>query len=214
PGAMPLRSNLTAPITGIIGRAPELKELRGTLEPSRLVTVTGTGGAGKTRLALEAAREWFANTDDDVWFVELAEVHESDALIPAIAAALQLSEEANRASIARITQFLGRSPAVLVLDNCEHLIGRAATLVRDLLGTCPSLRILTTSREPFTLTGEVVFALGALRLDDAVTLFAQRALAVDPQWDSGGTFSPEDTEVVEQLCLELDGLPLAIELAA
>jgi predicted ATPase/DNA-binding SARP family transcriptional activator len=214
PGESRRRSNLTAPITRIIGRDAELKQLRSTLEASRLVTVTGTGGAGKTRLALEVARDWFANSDDDAWFVELAGVHDAEDLIPAIASALRLSEEMNRASIARITQFLGRSPALLVLDNCEHLIEEIATLALDLLGACPSLRILATSREPLALTGEVVFPLGALRLGDAVALFAERARAVDPQWVAGGAPSPDDTDVLEQLCRELDGLPLAIELAA
>src|SRR5262249_16402475 len=95
-----------------------------------------------------------------------------------------------------------------------HLVESVATLARDLLGACPSLRILTTSREPLGLTGEAVFPLGALQLEDAVALFAERARAVDPSLGTHGRFSAEDTEVVEQLCRDLDGLPLAIELAA
>jgi predicted ATPase/DNA-binding SARP family transcriptional activator len=213
-GAGRRRSNVAAPITGIIGRDAEIKELRRMLEQRRLVTITGTGGAGKTHLALEVARDWFATTEEDVWLVELAGVRDSDGVLPAIASVLQLSEASDRASIARITQFLARSPALLVVDNCEHLVESAATLARDLLGACPSLRILATSREPLALNGEAVFPLAALRLDDAVALFAERARAVNPNLGPDGRFTPDDTKIVEQLCRDLDRLPLAIELAA
>jgi len=208
------RSNLAMPITRLIGRVAEVTGLRRTLAQDRLVTVTGTGGAGKTRLALEVARDWLASTDENVWLVELAGVRDADAVVPAVAAALQLAEASDRASTARIKQFLGRTPTLLVLDNCEHLIETAATLARDLLGACPSLRLLTTSREPLALTGEVVFPLAPLQLAEAVSLFAERARAVGSQLFADDGLSLEEAKVVEQLCRELDGLPLAIELAA
>src|SRR5262249_6709446 len=147
------------------------------------------------------------------WFVELAGVRDENDVIPAIAATLQVPEGADRASIARITQSLGRTAALLVLDNCEHLIDEAAARARDLLGACPTLRILTTSREPLSVTGEIVRPIPELRLEDAVALFVERARAVAPQL-YGDLDVVHDQDEIQQLCRDLDALPLAIELAA
>jgi predicted ATPase/DNA-binding SARP family transcriptional activator len=208
------RTNLPAALTAIVGRAGEVEGLQRVLEDARLTTIVGPGGAGKTRLALEVAREWFARGSDETWLVELAGVRDPDAVAPTIGAALELSEAADPASITRITQFLGRAPALLVLDNCEHLIDRVATIARELLAACPTLRILATSREPLGITGEVVRPIPALGTADAVSLFVERARAVAPRMYDGDSPSAADRDAIEQVCQALDCLPLAIELAA
>ncbi|VVJ18683.1 Transcriptional regulator [Amycolatopsis camponoti] len=190
------------PLTGFVGRT-ELDDLRGALADARLVTLTGPGGAGKTRLAIEAAA-------GEACFVELATTTD----VPrAVLAALGLREQGVLApGVAgepadRLAAALADRSLLLVLDNCEHVVAEAARLVRRLLGACAGLRVLATSREPLGLTGEKVVPVGALPAGAAARLFTDRAAAVAPG-------SVPDPGAVARICAALDGLPLAIELAA
>ncbi len=190
------------PLTGFVGRT-ELEHLKAALADARLVTLTGPGGAGKTRLAIEAAV-------GEACFVELATTTD----VPrAVLAALGLREQGVLAPgvaeepAGRLAAALADRPLLLVLDNCEHVVAEAARLVRRLLGACPGLRVLATSREPLGLTGETLVPVGALPADAAAKLFTERAAAVAPG-------SVPDAGAVSRICAALDGLPLAIELAA
>ncbi|OXM60121.1 ATP-binding protein [Amycolatopsis vastitatis] len=193
------------PLTGFVGRA-ELDRLTAVLRDARLVTLTGPGGAGKTRLAVEAA----ARAAGEVCFVELATTTD----VPrAVLAALGLREQgvltpgAAADPADRLAAGLADRPLLLVLDNCEHVVAEAARLVRRLLGECAGLRVLATSREALGLTGETLVPVGALPADAAARLFTDRAAAVAPG-------DAPDPGAVTRICTALDGLPLAIELAA
>lgn len=193
------------PLTGFVGRA-ELDRLTAALSAARLVTLTGPGGAGKTRLAVEAA----ARAAGEVCFVELATTTD----VPrAVLAALGLREQGvlTPGAVAdpadRLAAGLADRPLLLVLDNCEHVVAEAARLVRRLLGECAGLRVLATSREALGLTGETLVPVGALPAEAAARLFTDRAAAVVPG-------EAPDPGAVTRICAALDGLPLAIELAA
>jgi len=206
-------TNVPTPLAPLVGRRDELDELTTLVGRSRLVTIVGPGGAGKTRVALELARSFHHDHEIDVWVVELGGVSDPARVGPAVATALQLSEAVDRStSLARIVRFLHDRHTLLVLDNCEHLVDHVAPVARDLLEACPSLRILATSREPLSITGEVVRPMPPLPIADAITLFRERANAV------ARSVSPprgiDDAHAIEELCRQLDGLPLAIELAA
>ncbi|WP_053734758.1 BTAD domain-containing putative transcriptional regulator [Nocardia sp. NRRL S-836] len=185
---------LPAQLTSFVGRQAELDRIAG-LGAARLITLTGPGGAGKTRLALRAA-------DEDAVFVDLAPVREVAA---ATLQALGLKETVLPPE-ERLTLALKDRAAQLVLDNCEHVVVQAAALAQHLLSTCPRLRIIATSREALGITGETLCPVPPLDPEQSVTLFVQRARAVNP------AFTPD--EHTESICRELDGLPLAIELAA
>ncbi|ANZ38037.1 hypothetical protein BBK82_20215 [Lentzea guizhouensis] len=188
------RRELPAQLTSFVGRQAELARIA-SLGDARLITLTGPGGAGKTRLAVQAA-------DDDAVFVDLAPAHDVAA---AALQALGLKETVLPAE-ERLTLALKDRATQLVLDNCEHVVVQAATLVQHLLSTCPRLRILATSREALGITGETLCPVPPLDTEQSVTLFVQRARAVNP------VFTQD--EHTESICRELDGLPLAIELAA
>ncbi|MFD5243900.1 ATP-binding protein [Amycolatopsis sp. NPDC058340] len=196
---------IPVPLTGFVGRG-ELDRLVDALGKTRLVTLTGPGGAGKTRLAVEAT----SRQDGEVCFVELATATE---VAPAVLAALGLREQGVLAPGAvsdpagrLVAGLAGRSP-LIVLDNCEHVVAEAARLVRRLLSECPGPRVLVTSREALGLTGETLVPVGPLPADAAARLFTERAAAVAPD-------QTPDPAAVARICAELDGLPLAIELAA
>jgi predicted ATPase/DNA-binding SARP family transcriptional activator len=209
------RARLPTPLTSLIGREQEVRDLVWALDQARLVTIVGPGGSGKTRLAIEVARVWHAHASAAVWFVELAGVANSEGIVPAVAAALEVSVGADdSASIARIAQLLERRPALLVLDNCEHLVEGAATIAHEFLETCPTLRILSTSRESLAVMGEIVRAIPPLSLADGISLFVERAGAISPRVAVEAEHSSDESRLLEQLCTELDGLPLAVELAA
>ncbi|MFE4540882.1 BTAD domain-containing putative transcriptional regulator [Streptomyces scopuliridis] len=203
--------NLRPRLTSFVGRESELHAIRADLRRSRLVTLTGPGGSGKTRLAEESAPR-------NAWLVELAPLDHPSAVPGAVLSALGLRETqlaardgrpAQNDPTARLVEHLARSGTLLVLDNCEHVIGAAAALAETLLTHCPGLRILATSREPLGVPGESVRPVEPLPPDPAHRLFAERARAVRPGFDAAG-----DAEAVAEICRRLDGLPLAIELAA
>ena len=218
-----LPNNLPASLNPFIGRASELKDVRLLLLESRLVTLTGSGGAGKTRLALQAAAEELDGSGEGVWFVELAPVSDPDHLASAVIEALQMRQEPDRNPTDSLVHSLREQRVLLVLDNCEHIIDAVAK-VTDLIGrNCPRVSILATSREPLGVDAELVYrvrslslpegdveAVGDLDGSDAVQLFVARARARDTTFVVDDAMAP----VVATVCRRLDGLPLAIELAA
>jgi predicted ATPase/DNA-binding CsgD family transcriptional regulator len=210
-----------AVLTSFVGRAGAVEEIAGLLAEHRLVTVTGPGGAGKTRLADAVAEQVAGRFADGVWLAELAAVQDPAQVAPAVAAALGVGGLPAMAAADTLTRALARRQLLLVLDNCEHVIRAAAELCGRLLLGADDVRILATSREPLRIAGEVRYRLGPLTLPDsddraaageseAVALFADRAWLVDPRF----ALDEQTTPVVARLVARLDGMPLAIELAA
>jgi hypothetical protein len=207
--------------TSFIGRAGPARELAALVERHPLVTVTGPGGSGKTRLACEVARRVAGRFADGVWLVELAPVRDPGQVPGVAAAALGVREQAGVPVAGTLARVLARQQLLVVLDNCEHVLGAAAGLCAELSGACDDVRVLATSREPLRVAGEARYRLGPLavpELDDlagaataeAVVLFADRARAADAHFVLDGRTGPG----VARLVARLDGMPLAIELAA
>ncbi|HVF18984.1 MAG TPA: adenylate/guanylate cyclase domain-containing protein [Mycobacteriales bacterium] len=200
------RNNLPAQVSGFIGRSREVAEVAALLGKSRLVTVTGAGGAGKSRVALRVAAEQGSRFDDGVWFVDLAPVSNAAAVAQQIAGALGLSDLA----AADLGEAIGQRSLLLLVDNCEHLIAAVGEVVDDLLRRCPGVSVLATSRESLTVQGEVAWRLPSLAHADAVDLFCTRARAVNSRF----ALTDTNREAVADLCARLDFIPLALELAA
>jgi len=206
-------------LTGFIGRDSSIRQVAGLLEEYRLVTVTGPGGAGKTRLAGQVARRVASRFADGAWLVELALVQDPVQVLSAVIAALGIREQSGLQTEQVLAQVLARQQVLLVIDNCEHVIGAVARLCAELLATCDDLRVLATSREPLAVTGEARYRLAPLSLpgedgdaggSEAVALFADRARRADARF----TLDRESRQAIGRLVTRLDGLPLAIELAA
>ncbi|MGW0802470.1 BTAD domain-containing putative transcriptional regulator [Nonomuraea sp. NPDC002799] len=224
------RSRLPARLAGFVGRESELSQVAKLMAGSRLVTIVGPGGAGKTRLSLEVATQDPAHLRGRVWFVPLAGLSARDQIADAVLGALNSTDgrlyEGGQAAATtpfdRVAELLDVGDAVLLLDNCEHLIDAAAELAEQLLLRLPQLRILATSREPLAITGEALCHLGPLDLPAespelheaaaaaAVRLFVDRAAGVRP----GFVLEESTVDAVVEICLRLDGMPLALELAA
>ncbi len=206
--------NLPSETTRLIGRDKETAEIARLLAQTRLVTLTGVGGVGKTRLALRVARAVAASFPDGVWLVELAPLADPTAIGHAIAGALGISQQPGATIEQSIVGSLAGRRLLLCLDNCEHLIDPTAMLARDILVGCPQVTVLATSREPMAIAGEQSWPVPPLATGDgagspAVELFIERARAVMPDFDPG-----DETAAVRGICRQLDGIPLAIELAA
>ncbi len=216
--------NLPAEATSFIGRRRELAELRKKLTTARLVSLVGPGGVGKTRLAIRIGTDLRRGFRDGTWLVELAEVRDPALIGNATLAALDLRDQAATEPRALLLSYMRDKELLLVVDNCEHLLEAAALLVTDILGAAPGVRVIATSREPLSIAGEHVLpipplelpraqgdeSLDQLRQNESVELFTERASAA-----SGGfELTAHNRGAVVDLCRRLDGLPLAIELAA
>ena len=216
--------NLPAELTSFVGRRQQLGEIRKKLTAARLVSLVGPGGAGKSRLALRIAADLARGFADGAWLVELAEVRDGALVANAVVAALDLRDQAGTRPAQILASYLQEKRLLLVVDNCEHLLGESAQLVAEILRAAPNVRVITTSREPLQVPGEQVVAvpplelpagngtesLAQLRQNEAVMLFTERAAA------ASGAFAltTENQAAIVGLCRRLDGLPLAIELAA
>jgi predicted ATPase len=203
-------TNLRAQLTSFVGRQNEVVEVQRLLSVARLLTLTGSGGVGKTRLAVQVAAELLPTFNDGVWIVPLASVRVAEGVNDAIAMALGVQPAGEHATVEELMQWMCEKHAMLVLDTCEHLIDATATVAVRMVQACPKLMLLSTSREALNVPGEVTWQVPPMRVEEAMQLFMERARTVRPDFELG---KGEDALLV-QLCQQLDGLPLAIELAA
>jgi predicted ATPase/class 3 adenylate cyclase len=204
--------NLPVQLTSFVGRGAQMTEVEKLLVDNRLVTLTGAGGAGKTRLAVEVAARIAPEFRDGVWYVDLAPVTHPAVVPVTVAHALGLPDQPGRTTMDTLLRFVRDRQMLMVLDNCEHLLDASAALVSALAEACPGLTLLATSREPIGVAGEVSWRVPSLSVsDEAVELFTDRARRAEPDFavaDAGAASS------VVEICRRLDGVPLAIELAA
>jgi len=217
-------SNLPAELTSFVGRREELREAKRLLTTTRLLTLTGSGGAGKTRLALRAAAEMARGFPDGAWMVSLASIQDPMLVPQAVFTALGVHDLSAGVSLSSLAGYLDGKRLLLVLDNCEHLLDSCAVLTTTLIASCPELHVLATSRQALSVAGEVRMAVPPMSLPepgrgisieqalsaDAVGLLSERAAAVVP----GFSVDAGSAEAVVELCRRLDGIPLALELAA
>ncbi len=218
----PPRATLPARLASFVGREEEMAEVAAALATSRLVTLTGAGGAGKTSLAIEVGRTCQAEYPDGVWLVELAPVMDPTLVADTLVTALHLEQvvgfgagaSPDADSLATIVEYLRARRTLLILDNCEHVIEAAAAVAETILLACPSVEVLATSRDRLGIPGELLWRVPSLGVSngssDAIKLFVERAQAVSP------SFSPGLAEIdrIGDICGKVDGMPLAIELAA
>ena len=223
----PLRSldafpgNLPVQLTSFVGRDDDVAGVAKALDESRLVTLTGVGGVGKTRLAIQVAAELLPRFTDGVWLCELAATNDPDLLAQVMVAALGVQPRAGRSLAESVCDYLSGKQALIVLDNCEHLLDAAAELAEAMLRAAPGVRVLATSREGLAVAGEQVWPVRSLRVAsevsleaiavcEAVRLFGARAGAVQPSF----ALDESNATAVVEICRRLDGIPLAVELAA
>jgi predicted ATPase/class 3 adenylate cyclase/DNA-binding CsgD family transcriptional regulator len=205
------KQHLPAQLTSFVGRATEIETVRQIVTDNRLVTLTGAGGVGKTRLAVRVADHLDAEFGGGVWYVDLSPITDPDAVPVTVTRALGLPDQAGRSTMDTLTRVVDGKEMLIVLDNCEHLIDACASLTVALLGACPAVTILATSREPIRVAGEVAWAVPSLPLaDEAIALFTDRARHVRPDF----VVKEDNSATVSEICQRLDGIPLAIELAA
>jgi predicted ATPase/class 3 adenylate cyclase/DNA-binding CsgD family transcriptional regulator len=203
--------NLPVQLTSFVGRKAEIEEVRRLLADSRLVTLTGAGGAGKTRLAVEIAVRIAPEFGDGVWYVDLAPVTHPEVVPVTVARALDLPDQPGRSTLDTLLRFVRDRHLLVVTDNCEHVLDATAELVMALLGGAPGLTVLATSREPIGVAGEATWRVPSLSVADAaIELFADRARLAQ----TGFTIGSDNAATVAEICGRLDGMPLAIELAA
>lgn len=219
-----LPNNLPRQLSTFIGREAEIEAAEARLAGATLLTLTGAGGVGKTRLALEVAAHVASSYPDGVWLVELASVIDGELVDDAVAAALRVKQRPGTGIIDALVEAIGEQRVLLVLDNCEHLVEPVVTMVDELMRRCPALQVLATSREALGIAGESLLPVPSMSLPeptaavdvaaladfDAVRLFVDRARAVQPSF----ALTPANADAVAQICRRLDGIPLAVELAA
>lgn len=225
-GVVKRRTNLPAQMTSFIGREGEIADLAARVNTTRLLTLTGAGGCGKTRLALEVASRAQNDFDAGAWLVELASITDESLVPRAVGSIFGLTDQPGTSPLEVLTNYLASKRLLLIVDNCEHVIGACAALIHHLLRNCPHLHMLATSREALHVAGEVNWRVPSLTTPDsahphrppfeqalnfeAVRLFAERARAIQPGFD----LSPRNVDAVIGICHQLGGMPLAIELAA
>ncbi len=203
--------NLPIELTNFIGRQSEIKSVREVLTANRLVTLTGAGGAGKTRLAVHVAADLAGEFGDGVCYVDLAPITHPDVVPVTAARALGLPDQPGRSTVDTLLRHLRDREMLLLLDNCEHLLEPSAALVVAMLGGAPRMSVLATSREPLGVTGEAMWQVPSLSLaGDAIELFADRARLAKTDF----CVTDDNAAAVAEICRRLDGMPLAIELAA
>lgn len=203
--------HLPVQLTSFIGRDVQIGEVRGLVAGNRFVTLTGAGGAGKTRLAVQVAASVAADFRGGVWYVDLAPIADPELVPVAAARALGLPDQPGRSTMTTLAQSIADRSMLVVLDNCEHLLDATAALTIELLGACSNLTFLTTSREPIGVDGEVTWRVPSLALaDEAIELFTDRARRASPAF----RITEDNAAAVAEICRRLDGMPLAIELAA
>lgn len=217
-----IANNLPAQLTSFVGREAEIAEARRLLGATRLLTFTGSGGTGKTRLSLQVAAEALADFADGVWLIELAPLADPDRVAAAVAAVFDLRDQPGRSMLEQVQDYLRARQVLLVLDNCEHLITASARIADALVRACPKVKVIASSREALGLAGERIFHVPSLGLpearatldviaqSEAVQLFVERAMAAQPRF----SLSAQNASAVGEICRRLDGIPLAIELAA
>jgi predicted ATPase/class 3 adenylate cyclase/DNA-binding CsgD family transcriptional regulator len=204
-------TRLPAQLTSFVGRDSELAQVQQLLADNRLVTLTGAGGAGKTRLAVQVAAAMAGEFGDGVWYVDLAPITDPELVPIAMARALGLPDQPGRSTMDTLTRFIADRQMLVVLDNCEHLLDASAALINAVLGACPQLTLLATSRESIGVPGEATWRVPSLSLaDEAIDLFTDRARHARPDF----TLTDDNAATVTEICARLDGMPLAIELAA
>jgi predicted ATPase/class 3 adenylate cyclase len=216
--------NLPTQLTSFIGREKEIAELKKLIAENRLITLTGSGGAGKTRLALRVAADLLSAFASGIWFVELAPLADPALVTQTLLSVFKLREDAHRASLEILQDYLRSKTALLILDNCEHLIEACAQVSESLLRACPKVKILASSREALGVPGEIAYRVPSLKTPavadllhlenpleiDSLRLFVERGTTTKPDF----RLTKENTSFVAQICSRLDGIPLAIELAA
>ncbi|MFI5281962.1 MAG: ATP-binding protein [Candidatus Dormibacterales bacterium] len=203
-------NNLPLHLTSFVGRKHELAEVRSCLENNRLVTVTGAGGTGKSRIAQQVAADLLDQYPDGVWWVDLSLLNDPGLVPEAVAATLGVREQPGRPIVATLTAELSTKTALILLDNCEHLVATCADLAASVLRSAASLRLLVTSREALGVAGERVVPVLELPDVDALQLFSERAQLSNPRFQ----LTDQNRAVTTRVCRKLDGIPLAIELAA
>jgi predicted ATPase/class 3 adenylate cyclase/DNA-binding CsgD family transcriptional regulator len=203
--------HLPVQFTSFVGREAEMNDVREVLADNRLVTLTGAGGVGKTRLAVQVAAQIADEFGGGVWYVDLAPITDPELVPVAVIRALGLPDQPGRSTMDTLLRFVDDRRMLLVLDNCEHLLDASAALVVAVLGGCPVVTLVTTSREPIGVAGEVTWRVPSLSLaDEAIELFTDRARHVRPDF----RLTDDNAGTAAEICRRLDGMPLAIELAA
>jgi predicted ATPase/DNA-binding XRE family transcriptional regulator len=203
-------TNLPTFLTSFIGREKEQADLSKLIDKHRLVTLTGSGGTGKTRLSLQVALEQLGNFKAGVWLVELAPIRDAAFIVSTIASVFNLREGQGLPLLNTVMDYLRAKEVLLLLDNCEHLVEASAQIANQLLLTCPHLKIIASSREALGIDGETVYRVPSLNQDEAIRLFAECATKTEPHFH----MTDKNASFVAQICSRLDGIPLAIELAA
>ncbi|HEX9839655.1 MAG TPA: adenylate/guanylate cyclase domain-containing protein, partial [Anaerolineales bacterium] len=203
-------NNLPIQLTSFIGREKEITEIKSLLHSARLITLTGSGGTGKTRLSQEVSAQELTNFQHGVWLIELASLGDPSQIIPTMAQVFGLQELPFNSLTNLVIDYLRDKKLLLILDNCEHLIGACARLADELLHQCAGLNILASSREALGIAGEVSYHVPSLANSESTKLFVDRARAVNPNFK----LTDGNASSIAQICSRLDGIPLAIELAA
>jgi predicted ATPase len=202
--------NLPEPLASFVGRAKERRELGELTKKARLVTLTGSGGSGKTRLSQFVARDILERYDGGIFLIELAPLTDPALVVATVASTLGVKEAPGRALLTTLTESLKAKQTLLLLDNCEHVLEASAALAEKLLASCPKLQILATSREALGIGGEHTYRVPSLAQNDAIQLFVERASQHRPEFAE----TEQNSSTLAAICTRLDGIPLAIELAA